>query len=103
MACFNSGYIVLSVNGDFDCNHTEEGYDGQMLVAVCCNFDQLDFSVSAFDYQQKLDFQFLLPSATVSTQALPETHHLNKSALYEKLIPPLPQHRRLAQFGTYII
>lgn len=101
MACFQSGNVVLSVEGDFECAPDENGSDSS-FSAVCCDFDQLEFTVSSFDHQ-KIDFQFLIPDVPQLVSKLTEFATAYQPILYEKLIPPLPQHQRLAKLCTYII
>lgn len=101
MACFQSGKVVFSVEGNFECAPDENDL-GQSFSAVCCDFDQLEFTVSSFDHQ-KIDFQFLIPDVPQLVFKLAEFATAYQPVLYEKLIPPLPQHQRLARLCSYII
>lgn len=55
MSCYTSGNIAFSLEKDFCCAPEQSSSEQSRLEPVCCNFDQLDFKVSAYDYQVKQD------------------------------------------------
>lgn len=103
MACLESGNITLSIDSDFCCaSDAEESLPIHSVAAVCCSFDQLDFSVSSFDISSNEVPTFLLPFPVV--QSIPSFYSAQfSSLLYEQFIPPLPVGERLALICTYLI
>lgn len=102
MACYQSGKITLTLDQFFCCAADSQELPANTVAAVCCDFDVLEFKVSAFEhFEYEPIFAADIPESPIFTFALSGAQ--SAPLLYEKFIPPLPQNQRLALFGAYLI
>jgi len=102
MACLDSGKVAFSLEKDFCCVGDKEPSELPVYKAVCCDFDQLDFTVSDFDFKKSTSqTAAIIPS--VETTYIPVFSFYTKEPLYEKLIPPLDTAQRLSLLCSFII
>jgi hypothetical protein len=102
MSCYTSGNVAFSLEKDFCCAPEKSASEQSRLEPVCCNFDQLDFKVSAYDYQLKQDqpvpFQAALVFLVIRFfQPQPLV------PVFEADIPPLTATGRLAMLCVFRI
>lgn len=103
MACFDSGRVSYSLDLDFCCLEDANAEQGHSVLAVCCDFDQLSFFISDFDFQRVTFPVFTLfstPPAVVNF-GLVETGFILPMA--QLRAPPLPTLQRLAMLAVFII
>lgn len=102
MACLDSGKVAFSLEKDFCCAGDEDPSELPVFEAVCCEFDQLDFTVSDFDFNKSTSqAAAIIPS--VEMTYIPVFSVCTKAPLYEELIPPLPHSERLTLLCRFII
>lgn len=102
MACLDSGKVAFSLEKDFCCVGDKESSEHPVIDAVCCDFDQFDFTVSDFDFKKSKN----QPAAVITSVETPYFSVFSfqtKEPLYEKLIPPLETADRLSLLCSFII
>lgn len=102
MSCYTSGNVAFSLEKDFCCAPEKSETAQSRLEPVCCDFDQLDFKVSAYDYQVKQDQPVPIQTALVFL-IFHFFHPEQQVPVFETDIPPLTATGRLAMLCVFRI
>lgn len=104
MACFDSGAVSYSLALDSCCIDESEEPQGHTLIALCCDFDELNFSLSDFDFQRASFTSFIpiiAPTSSVVHFEPIQANFISSVAMFRA--PPLPTIQRLALLAVFIL